>query len=577
MSDMRKPSVEKPWLKYYPEKSRNVVFPERTIYNHLKELAQDRLDRPALHYYGREFSFGELIDQIDMYANSYAALGVKPGDIVSFCTVGFPEIIASFYALNKLGATANFIDPRYHAKGIKKILDDAKSDILVMIDIAYPKFKHFIHEMNFKHVIVQSPNYSLPSVIRFVRNIKHGSRVPKERLFIDWKEFVSLSVTAKAIEAPYVGDATSAIVYTGGTTGTPKGVMLTNDSINTVALNFLYQGIDYNYDQCFLNIMPIFSSFGIVCGIHMPLTMGVKVIIIPQFQLPNLPKIFKKYKPNHMIAVPAFYEAVIESKEVKDMDLSFFLMAGSGGDTMNGGLEQKLLKFFKEHNCKYPLAQGYGMSEVSAAASFCFNNNFKSLSVGLPSLTTTIGIFRPGTTEELGYNEQGEICIAGKSLMKGYYNNQEETDKVLIKHPDGQLWVHSGDIGHIDEDGFLFIDGRVKQMVTRFDGHKVFPSHIEDVLTKHDSIASCAVVGIPDRVHGQGMYPLALMKLTEEAEATADKKALREELMAMSNELLEERGRPIDIVFIDEMPRTGLTKVDYMTLSEQYKDHQVES
>ena len=261
----------------------------------------------------------------------------------------------------------------------------------------------------------------------------------------------------------------------------------------------------------------------------------------------------------------------MNSKEMAGgFDLSFFRTAGSGGDTMNAGLEAKLNSFLESRGCRFPLSQGYGMSEVSSAASCCCNGNFKSLSVGYPLLTTTIGIFAPGTTDELDYGEDGEICISGPSIMLGYLNNKAETDNVIRRHPDGTLWVHSGDIGHMDSDGFVYIKGRIKRMITLFNGHKIFPTHIESVLGHHPMVASCAVVGVNDTTHAQGQLTLAVIEAKEQ---TLEKlTAIKSELYEMCRQELEGPAKPYDIIFVESMPHTGMGKIDYLKLAEDYNN-----
>jgi long-chain acyl-CoA synthetase len=299
----------------------------------------------------------------------------------------------------------------------------------------------------------------------------------------------------------------------------------------------------------------------------MPLSIGLTMVLIPNFQPHKMGKLVKKFRPQHMISVPAFYEILMESDEVKNLDLSFLITMGSGGDTMNEGLEAKLHAFMKEHNMHRPLAQGYGMSELSAAVSFCAEDVYKPGSVGIPSLTTTVGIFKPDTFEELGLLEEGEICVKGPSVMKGYYNNQKETDNVMRRHPDGDYWIHSGDIGYLDEDGFLYVNGRIKRMITRFDGHKIFPVSIETLVSEHPNVRNCCVIGITDKTHGQGNVPLALVTLTD-----CDKDAVLREIFATCDRELEERGKPVAIIGVDDIPLTGMGKNDYRTLEKQYKD-----
>ena len=437
--------------------------------------------------------------------------------------------------------------------------------------MAYPKVAAIFSDINQRNVIVQSPSTSLPPIKKLATKLVARERVPYgKKGIISWDTFIKGAKNGNAVEAEYVGDATVAITYTGGTTGFPKGVMLTNDSMNAVAFNFIHSGLVHEDGQRFLGIMPIFSSYGLVCGIHMPLAIGCEVALIPRFYPNKMGEYVRKYKPEHMIATPAFYEILINSEEMKDFDLSFMLTMGSGGDSMNAGLETKLEAFMESHNIRYPLAQGYGMSEVSAAATFCVNDRYKKGSVGIPCIATTIGIFDPETGEELGYGEHGEICITGDTMMKGYYNNKEETEYVMRRHADGKIWIHSGDIGYIDEDGFVYVQGRVKRMITRFDGHKVFPITIESFICEDERVHSCSVIAVDDRERLQGQYPMAVIELVEKIDVS-ERESICKDIYNKCHELLEERGRPVAVVCINEIPLTAMGKNDYRTLEKEYK------
>ena len=507
-------SAEKVWMKYYPPEVREAKPPKMKVYTFLKEINQHRLHDTAIYYYGTKITVKRLIERIDECADAFAALGVKKGDTVSLVSASTPESIIALYALNKMGATVNAIDPRMDKKSISRMIQGSGSEILMAIEIAYPKIAAILSEINQKHIIVQLASTSLPAAKKLALRLATRSQIPYgKRGVMSWDAFIKGAKNGMAIEAEYEGDATVAITYTGGTTGFPKGVMLTNDSMNAVAFNFIHAGIVLEKGQRFLGIMPIFSSYGLVCGIHMPLTLGLELALIPRFYPLKMGEYIKKYKPQHMIATPAFYEILIDSEEMQNFDLSFMLTMGSGGDSMNAGLETKLQAFMDSHGIRYPLAQGYGMSEVSAAATFCVNDRYKKGSVGIPCVATTIGIFDPDTGEELGYGELGEVCITGDTMMKGYYNNKEETDHVMRRHADGKIWIHSGDIGWIDEDGFVFIQGRVKRMITRFDGHKVFPVTIEGFIGEHEQVHSCSVIAVDDRERTQGQYPMAVIEL----------------------------------------------------------------
>lgn len=566
-------SQEKVWMKYYDPEVRNTDIPRMKIYSLLKEYNQERLQQTAIYYYGTKINIKKLIQRIDECADAFAALGVKQGDTVSMLSASTPESIIALYALNKIGATLNAIDPRLDKKGIARMIKASGSKILLVIDMAYSKVAAIFSDIKQTYTIVQSAGTSLPLPKKIALKLatKSQSLIPYGKDGVmNWDTFIAGAKNGMAIEAPYVGDATVAITYTGGTTGFPKGVMLTNDSINAVAYNFRHAGIIHEDGQRFLGIMPIFSSYGLVCGIHMPLTMGTELALIPRFYPQKMGEYIKKYKPEHMIATPAFYEILINSEEMKNFDLSFMLTLGSGGDSMNAGLEIKMQEFMDSHGIKYPLAQGYGMSEVSAAATFCVNDRYKKGSVGIPCIATTIGIFDPETGEELGYNEDGEVCITGDTMMKGYFNNKAETDHVMRKHADGKIWIHSGDIGCIDEDGFVFIKGRVKRMITRFDGHKVFPITIESFIAEHELVQGCSVIAVDDRERMQGQYPMAVIELIAGVDVSR-RDAICREIYNLCQEHLEERGRPVAVVCVNEIPLTGVGKNDYRQLEKDFK------
>ena len=565
------PSVEQIWKKHYSEESKAATCPNMKIYSFLKEVNKNRPNDAAIYYYGTKITIKKLIERIDQCADAFAALGVKKGDTVSLLSASTPESVVSLYALNKIGAVVNTIDPRMDVKSISRMICGSGSKILMVLDMAYPKVAKIFDEIHQQHIIVQTAATSLPPLKKFALKFATPNTIPfGKRGVISWDTFIAGAKNGVAVEAEYEGDATVAITYTGGTTGFPKGVMLTNDSINAVAFNFIHAGIVLKKGQRFLGIMPIFSSYGMVCGIHMPLTLGLELALIPRFDPQKMGEYVRKYKPQHMVATPAFYEILIGSEEMKGFDLSFLLTMGSGGDSMNAGLETKLEAFQKAHNVPYPLAQGYGMSEVSAAATFCVNDRYRKGSVGIPCIATVIGIFDPDTGEEVGYNTPGEVCITGKTMMKGYYNNQSETEYVMRKHADGQVWIHSGDIGYMDEDGFVYIQGRVKRMITRFDGHKVFPVTIESFIAEHNLVHSCSVIAVDDRDRLQGQYPMAVIELIAGVDVSRREEICRE-IYQKCQEQLEERGRPVAVVCVDEVPLTAMGKNDYRTLEKEFK------
>lgn len=559
-------SQKKVWMKYYSPEAQKVGLPSCKAFDYVIQLNRDRLDAPALHYYGRDITFLELQKMVNQVASGFYKMGVRAGDVVSFLSVSIPETIAAVYALNKLGAVSNTVDPRMDVDSIERMIRASGSKVLVVIDVAFPKVRPILNKIKQNYIIVQSAKTSLPPLKRALLSCKVHSDVTYSDRIVRWSSFLRKGHGGGYTEAPYRGDALVAITYTGGTTGIPKGVMITNDSMNAVGVNFNHCHVFHEDGDRFLGIIPIFSAYGLVCGLHMPLCLRATLVPIPRFVPAEIGKLVKAFRPQHIISTPVFIELLIGSKEVQNMDLSFLYTLASGGDTMNEGLERKLDAFRRKHNMRFPLAQGYGMSELSAAASFCVNDVYKPGSVGIPSLNVDMGIFDPETGEELGYNQVGEVCVSGATMMKGYFNEPEETAHVMRKHEDGKVWIHSGDLGYLDEDGFLFIKGRIKRMITRFDGHKVFPLNMENLIADRGDVHNCAVIGVKDLEHSQGQYPLAIVEMMP----GVDPGVKCREIFRFCNEKMEERGRPVAVIHVDELPLTPMGKIDYRHLEKVY-------
>ena len=566
------PSAQKPWMKFYSEEALRDTMPKTTIYRQLRQNNENHRNITALNYFGNKISYGTLLDEVDNAAAAFKAIGVKKGDIVAAQSVTVPEMVYSLYGLNKIGAAPVMIDPRYRAVDVLDFIRKTGATVLIILDLSYEAMGDSLKDAGLEKIVVISADTSLPPMVKFLKQFKMPApKIEFKGIVEGWKQFAARGAGIVTETVEYGENDLAAITLTGGTTGAPKGVMLTNDGFNAIAFDFKHCGVTYDRGQKFMNIIPMFASYGIVSSLHMPLSLSLEVVVIPKFDADKVGYYIKKYRPEHTLLVPAHYEKLMNSKEMEGgFDLSFFRTAGSGGDTMNAGLEEKLNNFLRSRGCRHPLSQGYGMSEVSSAACCCCNGNFKSLSVGYPLLTTNIGIFKPGTTEELGYNAEGEICISGPSVMMGYLGNEEETNNTIRRHPDGELWVHSGDVGYMDEDGFVFIKGRIKRMITRFDGHKLFPAYIESVLGSHESVTSCAVVGIKDLEHAQGMLPLAVVESNVDDELGLER--VKTELYKLCETELERTASPYDIVFVEAMPHTGMGKIDYAKLAEDYEN-----
>ena len=563
---MGKASIEKPWMKYYKDFDGDLSSTKQSLYRFLRMRVKGYENYTAINYFGKKISYYTMIGKIDHLADCFTDMGVKKDDHVVFLTATLPETICSLYALNKIGAIPVFVEPRMSKERIDYFIGLVKAKVVVMIDLVYPKVYDLLEKHHIEHALVQNARYSLRKIERiFLKLFTKHTRIQYSEKIQQFKNFVKKDVPHCAIEPEFEEGATAIVTQTGGTTGNPKGVELTNEGLNTVALSF-----DYTHNDCvpgdiFLNIMPIFTAYGIVCGSHMALTQRTINVLIPNFKPKKFPVLIKKHHPAAVIAVPVFYELFIKDPRVRNIDLKGLKFAVSGGDLLNPTLEEQINKFFKEHGCKYHICQGYGLSETTAVTAF--NCIYREKSEGLPLCTSTMGIFDPKTGEELDYRQVGEICITGPSIMKRYFDNEEETNNVMKVHKDGKVWIHSGDMGYFDEDGFLFFEGRFKFVIPRFDGHKNFPVQLERVVSKFKGVVNCAVVPCNDRDHIQGQYPIVVVEF-EDKEANLEE--VREAILRHCKRRIGGREQPCDVVFEDKIPLTLAGKNDVTLLTSKY-------
>ena len=557
-------SQAKPWLKYYDQKFIDQTLPALSAFEYVCQRSKNHLNDTALDYYGRKFTYADLIVNVKKTAAALRGAGVKKGDIITVVSIMTPEIIALFYAADMMGATLNLVDPRYSVEGIREYIEEVDSHLLVCLNVVYERCRQAAKRTNVEKVIVLSPADSLPPVMAVGYKLTTPDKNKYASNVIRWKQFIKGGEGQSTAAEPYDSDHACVVVHTGGTTGSPKGVMLTDDCFNGIALQFQAYPKLFHRGQKLMNVMPPFIAYGFACGIHLPLVLGFTVIIIPNLDPAKLGSLVLKHKPEHMFGVPTHYQQLAADPKLRDKDLSFIINYAAGGDSLSRGAEQTVNDFLAAHGARYPIAKGYGMTEVSSAATVAAGLDNKPGSVGIPMVNTVVAAFEPGTDQELPIGQRGELCISGPCLMKGYYNKPEETAILLRRHPDGRVWAHTGDMGYLDEDGFVYLDSRIKRMIIRHDGFKVFPSMIENVVSRHPAVHQCSVVGCADKDHTQGRLPFVYIVL--KADTTAKKKQVIRELERMCAEELPEYVQPVAYKFILSMPMTPVGKVDYRQL-----------
>lgn len=560
-------SIDKPWLKYFDEEAIMEEVPKMTCSEYVEHNNLQHKNDIIIDYFGNKITYANFFANRDKASKAFQAIGVKKGDIVTICSVTTPETIYAFYALNQIGAIANFIDVRYSEQAIEKFIDEVDSKYFVTLDICYPKLTKIINKL--EKIIFISPTNSAPKLIQLLNKTANSlkrktTRLPSNKKILTWNEFIKNGHSTKLKTISYEKDLPAVIIHTGGTTGTPKGAILSNDNFLAAAIQIKNSNAEITRGDIFLNIMPPFIAYGIVLGINAPMSFGWKIKIIPQFNPDKFDDLLIKHKPNAVMGVPAYWETVMNSSKMKKKDLSYIKVVLLGGDKTKPEFEKRLQKFLKEKGSSSDVGKGYSMTEASACATFSSKKSNKLDSVGVPLTKTTIAAFKPNTKEELSIGEIGEICIKTPTMMLNYYDNPKMTEEVIWKHDDG-VWVHSGDIGYVDKDGLVFIKDRIKRMIVR-SGFKVFPSELENLFLQNEAIESCAVVGIPDKVDVNA--PKAYLVLKEQYKEY--EAIIKEELIkSFRTSELPPYFEPVAYEFRNSLPLTNIGKIDFMALQKE--------
>lgn len=564
-----KATETRPWLKYADPELLKLEMPRVPVMDFFLELNQTRMDRPGLNYYDRIITLREVYENSCITANAFASLGLKKGDYVAVIAPMTPEIVYTFYGLSMLGVIPNMIDPRYSVDGIRDCVEKVNAKCVLFIDAMYDKVVEVLKDMDMDNVIALSPAESLPKLLRFAYLLKNPMKDNMPEGYVYWGDFIKQGKDFKAEYLHDHSDTCCLIIHTGGTSSKAKSVMLSHDNINAVAFQFFKSLMHNNHSisDKFLDIMPPFCSYGFGYGIHLPLCTDQVSIIIPQFEQKNFAKLILKHKPQNLAGVPAYFLSLMDDKRMKNADLSYFLNIGLGGDGISLENEARLNEWMKAHGVKHPVNKGYGMTELAAVSTACYHGVNRPGSVGIPHADYLMAAFDPETGEELEIGESGEICVHGPTMMIGYFGDPEHTAQTLRTHSDGLTWVHTGDLGHMDEDGFVYIEGRLKRVIIRFDGNNVYPGAIEEVINTHEDVMMVTAVGVDDIDAPQGQRPYVFYTVRPECKKSESE--ITEEISDLCKKALAERMQPKYYSRIDKMPLTPLGKVDYRELEKR--------
>lgn len=562
-----KASIDMPWLKFYTEEEILCPLPNLTAYEYLKVLNADNLERKALTSLktGKSITYKELFENVENTAKMLKRLGVKKGEVVTMNLPTCFEEVFLFYAIDKIGAIANYViigmpinsivdnmnelhSTKYLTldvlkKDAKYILDNVRSDKAAVIGLQSEKV------FNKRKVTKDNP-HGMPKVNPLNKNYKNdpiveSDRCPEDTLFI---------------------------AKTGGTTGAPKNVLINDIGFNNVAHQFLNSSLDYKAGDTWLRLWPIFHVTSAVSGNHMPLCAGMEMMIDLDLDFTKLEDMSKidevilKHKPNHVLLVPPLMEIVLNSPLLKGQDLSFIKTMGCGGTKMDKALELRAKEFYKEHNINRYLGFGYGLTENSSAAAGRLSCETAEIgSVGVPLVDTTISVF-DRNLDELDYNQEGEICIKSSNFMKNYLNDEELTNKVIKKHKDGNLWLHTGDLGYITEKGFVYITGRITRTIFLQTAQKVYPDVLEEQMMTVKGVKKISVIQVPDK-ENEGYFVPACCIIPEDG---YNESQIINNILAFCKGNVASYAMPRDIHFVSQLPVTKMGKVDVKLLEKTY-------
>ena len=555
---------KKSWLKFYEHVPQTIDYPRVTMYEAVRQSANRCLDSIAYDFLDYTSTYRQFISEIDKCADALAAIGLKKGDRITISMPTSPQGIICFYAANKLGAVSSMIHPLSTTNEIEFYLNVSKSRFVLTLDAFYSKFKDLKETTPLETLILaRIPDYLGP-LKRIGFNLTKGRKIPKvppDPMVKWWRDLMRGSYP-HAPQAQMDTDELAVILYSGGTTGVPKGIMLSN-------MNFISEGMQVSEwgklsdADSILAILPIFHGFGLGVCVNACFMGGGKSILVPQFTPETVAQIISSKKPSFVIGVPTLFDALSRHPKMHKTNLSCLRATFSGADSLPRAVKERFEEMVKKQGGNVQLLEGYGLTEAVTAIMAMPIGHYREGSIGLPFPDMLAKIVRLDTTEEVPCGEEGEICISGPAVMMGYLDQPEETAETLKRHSDGKIWLHTGDIGTMDEDGFFYFKLRQKRMI-KSSGMNVYPAQVEDILYRHPEVREACIIGVPDQAQVQLVKGIVVLKNPAKASPQMEKI-----LIDYCREHLIKWSCPRTIEFRDSLPKTLVGKIAFNKLEEE--------
>ena len=571
MKYTKKDYEERPWLKFYEEENipGNIEYPDCSMVDMVMQSAEKWPDNVAYTYYGHKVTYKNFIKKIEKVARALKNYGVKEGDRVTICMPNTPEGITMVYAVNMVGAICNMVHPLSSEKELEYYIKVAESKYVLVFDAVFDKIYRLRDTAGLERIIVVRPSDGLGFLKQKMYRLLHVKKVrlpQNDSRVVLWEDFIANSYFYQGNYHEERGGADPAIImYSGGTTGAPKAVLLSNLNINAESLCDAAVIRQIVPGATVLSILPLFHCFGLGVCIHTPLCRGMGCILIPAFSHKQFADIIRKNEPNFIVGVPTLFEALVNTK-LKHDDLKSVTAVICGGDALNQTLRDKVNNYLKAHGSNAKIRVGYGLTEGSGAVCLSPENTFADGIIGAPLPDIDFKIVKNDTFKEQPVGEEGEICISGPLVMMGYLGDDAETAQAIRIHGDGKIWLHTGDLGRLGDDGLIYFAQRLKRMIIS-SGYNIYPTHLESIINSHEAVLTSTVIGIDHPYKGQ--VPKAFIVLKQ---GYKPGKRLEKEIRELLERNVPIYALPTSYEFRDKLPQTKIGKVAFRELEKEEKN-----
>ena len=560
-------SAKAPWREQLGEVPFTLDYFDGSMFEAVEKIAEKYPNNVAFDFMGRSTTYKTLVKEIESCAKALRTIGVREGDKVTIAMPNCPQAIQTFYAVNLIGGICNMIHPLSAENEIEFYLNESESVTAITLDQFYNKFENIRHNTKVVNIVIASIKDELSKPVKAGYMLTEGrkiQKIPDDAPVIRWNEFLRMGKHCfYNYKVKRTGSDPAVILYSGGTTGTTKGILLSNRNFNALGQQVIAANPMFRVGDKMLAAMPLFHGFGLGVCIHTMLSQGGRCILIPRFTAETYAKQITKYRCNFIAGVPTLYEALLRLPSMDKADLSSLKGVFSGGDSLSVELKKKFDKFLYDHNAKIQIREGFGLTECVTASCLTPPHMAKVGSIGLPFPDTYYKIVEPGTDKELPYGEEGEILIAGPTVMMEYIKHPEETARTLRHHADGLTWMYTGDLGMMDEEGFIYFRGRAKRMIIS-SGYNIYPGQLENILDANEFVHMSCVIGVPDPYKMQKVKAFVMLK-----PGVPESPETKEAILAYCRKNIAKYAMPYDIEFRRELPKTLVGKVAYRVLEEE--------